>query len=87
MSTQLADPNLNTLVDYRFSRRHEARNGEHGKGSDMFGAKGDDVVLKMPVGTILSDAETGEVLLELLTPGEAGAHCQGRRRWLWQPAL
>jgi GTP-binding protein len=66
----LADPNLNTLVDYRFSRRHEARNGEHGKGSDMFGAKGDDVVLKMPVGTILSDAETGEVLLELLTPGE-----------------
>ena len=66
----LADSNLNTLVDYRFSRRHEARNGEHGKGSDMFGAKGDDVVLKMPVGTILSDAETGEVLLELLTPGE-----------------
>jgi GTP-binding protein len=66
----LADPNLNTLVDYRFSRRHEARNGEHGKGSDMFGAKGDDVILKMPVGTIMSDAQTGEVLYELLTPGE-----------------
>lgn len=66
----LADPNLNTLVDYRFSRRHEARNGEHGKGSDMFGAKGEDIVLKMPVGTILSDAETGEILCELLKPGE-----------------
>jgi GTP-binding protein len=66
----LADSNLNTLVDYRFSRRHEARNGEHGKGSDMFGAKGEDVTLKMPVGTIVSDAETGEVLYELLTPGE-----------------
>ncbi len=66
----VADPNLNTLVDYRYSRRHEAKNGEHGKGSDMFGAKGDDVVLKMPVGTILSDAETGEVLYELLVPGE-----------------
>jgi GTP-binding protein len=66
----VADPNLNTLVDYRYSRRHEARNGEHGKGSDMFGAKGDDVMLKMPVGTILTDAETGEVLYELLTPGE-----------------
>jgi GTP-binding protein len=66
----LADPNLNTLVDYRFSRRHEARNGEHGKGSDMFGAKGEDIILKMPVGTILSDAETGEVLCELLKPGE-----------------
>ena len=39
-------------------------------GSDMFGAAGDDVVLKMPVGTIVSDAETGEVLYELLVPGE-----------------
>lgn len=66
----LADPNLNTLVDYRFSRRHHARSGEHGMGSDMFGAMGDDIVLKMPVGTIISDAETGEVLYELLQPGE-----------------
>jgi GTP-binding protein len=66
----LADPNLNTLVDFRFSRRHEARKGEHGMGSDMFGAAGDDIVLKMPVGTVISDAETGEVLYELLKPGE-----------------
>ena len=66
----VADSNLNTLVDFRFSRRHDARNGEHGKGSDMFGAKGDDVILKMPVGTILTDAETGDVLYELLVPGE-----------------
>jgi GTP-binding protein len=66
----VADPNLNTLVDYRFSRKHYARGGEHGMGSDMFGAMGDDVVLKMPVGTIITDAETGEVLYELLQPGE-----------------
>ena len=66
----VADPNLNTLVDYRFSRRHEAGRGEHGMGSDMFGAMGHDVVLKMPVGTIITDAETGEVLYELLQPGE-----------------
>ncbi|HWP12858.1 MAG TPA: GTPase ObgE [Ramlibacter sp.] len=66
----LADPNLNTLVDFRFSRRHDAKRGEHGMGSDMFGAAGDDIVLKMPVGTIISDAETGEVLYELLKPGE-----------------
>jgi GTP-binding protein len=66
----VADPNLNTLVDYRFSRRHEARNGEHGMGSDMFGAAADDIVLKMPVGTVITDAETGEVLYELLKPGE-----------------
>jgi GTP-binding protein len=66
----VADLNLNTLVDFRFSRRHEARRGQHGMGSDMFGAAGDDITLKMPVGTIISDAETGEVLYELLTPGE-----------------
>ncbi|VTU20253.1 GTP-binding protein obg [Variovorax sp. PBL-H6] len=66
----VADPNLNTLVDFRFSRRHDARRGQHGMGSDMFGAAGDDITLKMPVGTIISDAETGEVLFELLTPGE-----------------
>jgi len=66
----VADVNLNTLVDYRFSRRHDAKRGEHGMGSDMFGAAGEDITLKMPVGTIISDAETGEVLFELLTPGE-----------------
>jgi GTP-binding protein len=66
----VADPNLNTLVDYRFSRRHHAKRGEHGMGSDMFGAAGDDILLKMPVGTIITDAETGEVLFELITPGE-----------------
>jgi GTP-binding protein len=66
----VADPNLNTLVDFRFSRRHDARRGQNGMGSDMFGAAGDDIVLKMPVGTIISDVETGEVLYELLKPGE-----------------
>ncbi len=66
----VADPSLNTLVDYRFARRHEARRGEHGMGSDMFGAAGADITLKMPVGTVLSDSETGEVLFELLQPGE-----------------
>ena len=66
----VADPNLNTLVDFRFSRRHEAKRGQHGMGSDMFGVAADDITLKMPVGTIITDAETGEMLYELLTPGE-----------------
>ena len=66
----VADVNLNTLVDFRYSRRHDAMRGEHGMGSDMFGAAGDDITLKMPVGTIISDSETGEILYELLTPGE-----------------
>ena len=66
----IADPNLNTLVDYRYARKHEAKRGEHGMGSDMFGAAGADIILKMPVGTVISDAETGDVLFEMLTPWE-----------------
>ena len=66
----VADINLNTLVDFRYSRRHEAKRGQHGMGSDMLGAAGDDITLKVPVGTIFTDAETGEVLYELLVPGE-----------------
>ena len=66
----VADPNLNTLIDYRYSRRHEAQHGENGMGNDMFGAAGKDITLRFPVGTIIADQETGEVLHELLTPGE-----------------
>jgi GTP-binding protein len=66
----LVDDSLNTLVDFRYTRRFDAQRGEHGKGSDMFGVKGDDIVLKLPVGTIVADAETGEVLFELLKAGE-----------------
>src|SRR5512138_2479739 len=55
----VADRNLNTLIDFRYARRHEARNGEAGRGSDQFGAAGDDILLRMPVGTIVSDADTG----------------------------
>ena len=61
----VADRNLNTLIDYRYARRHEARNGEAGRGSDQYGAAADDIVLRMPVGTIVRDAETDEVLAEL----------------------
>ena len=66
----VADRNLNTLIDFRYARKHEARNGEPGRGSDQFGAAAEDIVLRMPVGTIVRDAETDEVLAELLVPGE-----------------
>jgi GTP-binding protein len=66
----LADRNLNTLIDFRYARRHEARNGESGRGADQFGAAGDDVVLRMPVGTIITDLASGDVIAELLVPGE-----------------
>lgn len=66
----VGDRNLNTLIDYRYARRHEARRGENGRGSDQFGAAAEDVVLRMPMGTIIKDFETGEVLAELLVPDE-----------------
>jgi GTPase len=73
----VADLNLNTLIDYRYARRHEARKGEAGRGSDQFGAAGDDIVLRMPVGTILTDVESGQVVAELLVPGEKVLICKG----------
>ncbi|HEY2558484.1 MAG TPA: GTPase ObgE [Caldimonas sp.] len=62
----LADRNLNTLIDFRYARRHEARNGENGRGSDQYGAAADDIVLRMPVGTIIRDSDSAERLAELL---------------------
>lgn len=73
----VGDLNLNTLIDYRYARRHEAKNGEPGRGSDQFGAAAADIMLRMPVGTILKDADTGEVVAELLRPGEKVLICKG----------
>jgi GTP-binding protein len=73
----VADVNLNTLIDYRYARRHEAKHGEPGRGSDQFGAAADDIVLRMPVGTILTDLDTGQVVAELLTPGDRVLICKG----------
>lgn len=66
----MGDRNLNTLIDFRYARKHVARNGENGRGSDQFGAAAQDIVLRMPMGTIITDAETGETLAELLVPDE-----------------
>jgi GTP-binding protein len=66
----VADRNINTLIDYRYARRHDARNGEQGRGSDQFGAAGPDITLRMPVGTIIRNVDTGDVMMELLEHGE-----------------
>ena len=66
----VGDRNLNTLIDYRYARRHEARKGENGRGSDQFGAAAADIELRVPVGTIVRDADTGEVIAEILESGE-----------------
>jgi GTP-binding protein len=66
----VGDRNLNTLIDFRYARRHEAKHGEHGRGSDQFGAAAADIVLRMPMGTIITDLDTGQAIAELLVPGE-----------------
>ena len=66
----VADRNINTLVDYRFSRLHRARNGENGRGSDQYGAAGSDITLRVPVGTTIFDADTGEQLFDLDRHGQ-----------------
>lgn len=66
----VADRNINTLVDFRYARLHKARNGEHGRGSAQYGAYGDDITLRMPVGTIIFDADTDELLFDLDQHGE-----------------
>src|SRR6266704_1349417 len=60
----LADRNINTLVEYRFARIHRARDGGHGRGAQCSGKSADDVVLRMPGGTVITDAQTGEAVAE-----------------------
>ena len=66
----VADRNINTLIDYRYTRKFLAKEGENGRGADQYGKGGEDIVLRMPVGTQIFDAETGELLFDLTTDGE-----------------
>jgi GTP-binding protein len=66
----VADRNINTLIDYRFSKMHQAKNGEPGRGADCYGKAGDDIELRVPVGTIIDDIDTGERIADLTTHGE-----------------
>ena len=63
----VADRNINTLIDYRYARIHRAKNGEKGMGADCYGRGADDIVLRFPVGTVITDAETGETVADLAT--------------------
>ncbi|MFZ5439010.1 MAG: GTPase ObgE [Myxococcota bacterium] len=74
-----ADPQLTTLLDFRFQQHHRAQSGQHGMGSDMNGKAGEDLVLKAPLGTLVIDEATGETLKDLSTPGERWVAAQGGR--------
>ncbi len=66
----VADHNINTLIEYRYTRVFKARNGEIGRGAACYGKAGEDLVLRVPVGTVFSNPETGEVVADLAEDGQ-----------------
>jgi GTPase len=73
----VADVNINTLIDYRYTRIFRAKAGENGRGADCYGKGGDDIVLRFPVGTVIRDAGTGEVIADLARDGERALLARG----------
>jgi len=72
-----ADRNINTLIDYRFARIHRAHDGTRGGTTDCNGAAGDDVELRVPIGTVIRDEETGDLLADLAKDGERALLARG----------
>ena len=72
----IADRNINTLIDYRFARIHRAEDGDIGRGADKYGRGGEDVVLRMPVGTLVKD-EDGVLLADLTHDGQRALLAKG----------
>jgi len=83
----VGDTNLNTLADFRFQRHYEAERGKNGMGRNMTGAKGDDLLVPVPLGTVVHDVDTGEVIGEVvkadqrLLVGQGGWHGLGNTRF------
>src|SRR5437868_1820220 len=74
-----ARPNLNTLIEYRYRQHFKAGSGEPGSRQKMHGASGDDIVLSVPCGTVVRDAETNQLLADLVEPGQRVIVARGGR--------
>ena len=73
------DPDQNTLIDFRFTKKFKAENGQNGMGSHKFGKSGKDITVKVPAGTILKDAESGKVIADLSEKGQRVLVLKGGR--------
>jgi GTPase len=78
----VADPNLNTLVDFRYQRIFTAEHGENGGGGQCFGKKGSDLTIKVPVGTLIYEAETNELIADMIKPEQNVCVAKGGRHGL-----
>ena len=73
------DPDSNTLIDFRYTKRFKAQNGENGSGNRCFGKSGEDLTVKVPKGTIVKDAETGKVIVDMSEDGQRELILKGGR--------
>lgn len=73
----VADRNINTLIDYRYSRLYRGKAGENGRGSQQYGAGAPDITLRVPVGTVIYDADTGQLLFDLDHDGAIATVAKG----------
>ena len=73
------DPDRNTLIDFRYQKKFKAENGKNGEGANRYGKSGNDLIIKVPLGTIVKDAETGKVLADLSELGQKELILSGGR--------
>ena len=73
------DPNANTLIDFRYTKKFKAQNGENGSGSNKYGKAGEDLYIDVPIGTIIKDAKTGKVVADLSKQGQIELVLKGGR--------
>lgn len=66
----VADSHLQTLMDFKYKKHYKAERGQHGQGGNKKGKDGKDLIIKVPVGTVVKDAQTGEVLADLIEEGQ-----------------
>jgi len=72
-----ADPNLQTLLDFRYRTKFKAQSGRHGQGANKTGRSGEDLIIRVPLGTVIKDEDTGELIADLVAPGQQAIVARG----------
>ena len=73
----MADSSLRTLMDFRYKRKYQAENGQNGMKKKKYGKKGEDLIIKVPPGTLVIDEETGHLMKDLVNPGDSFVAAKG----------
>lgn len=73
----IADPNLSTLLDFKYKKKYVAQNGENGRGKNQYGKNGEDLYIKVPVGTLIINDDTGEIIADLVRPNQKAIVLRG----------